>query len=147
MKQLTIFQHLRRALLAPCCALLLASSPVHAASNFDELGGMAGIEKIVANLIPMLTSDPRISAQFKDSNMDLLARQLVTQFCELSGGPCKRNGDSMAEVHKGMKITNLQFNALAEDLQIAMEKENIPSSAQNKLMAKLAAMQRDIVSK
>ncbi len=144
MMQLT---SLRRALLAPCCAFLLAGSPAQAASNFDELGGMEGIEKIVAQLIILIEADPRISAQFKESNMDLLARQLSTQFCQLSGGPCQRKGGSMSEVHKDMKITNLQFNALAEDLQIAMEKENIPTSAQNKLIAKLASMQREIVTK
>jgi hemoglobin len=36
---------------------------------------------------------------------------------------------------------------LAEDLQIAMEKNQIPSSISNKLVAKLAPMQRPIVSK
>lgn len=138
-----------RHLLAFACALMLTSSPLQAqqeSSHFAQLGSMEGIEKIVAELIPLIEADQRIAAQFKDTNMELLARQLVTQFCQLSGGPCERKGDDMRSVHKGMKITNLQFNALAEDLQIAMEKQNIPSSAQNKLLAKLAVMQREIVS-
>jgi len=50
-------------------------------------------------------------------------------------------------VHQDLQITNAMFNALAEDLQIAMEQHNVPSSVALKLIAKLAPMQRDIVTK
>jgi len=53
----------------------------------------------------------------------------------------------MYEAHDGMKISNAHFNALAEDLQMAMEKNNISSAIANQLVAKLAPMQRPIVSK
>ena len=53
----------------------------------------------------------------------------------------------MKSVHQDLQITNAMFNALAEDLQIAMEQHNVPSSVSNKLVAKLAPMQRDIVTK
>jgi hemoglobin len=53
----------------------------------------------------------------------------------------------MKTVHQDLQITNAMFNALAEDLQIAMEQHNVPSSISNKLVAKLAPMQRDIVTK
>jgi hemoglobin len=53
----------------------------------------------------------------------------------------------MSTVHKGLGLRNADFNALAEDLQIAMDRENVPYSAQNKLLAKLAPMQRVIVEK
>ena len=36
------------------------------------------------------------------------------------------------------------FNALVEDLQIAMDKRGIPFRAQNRLLAKLAPMYREI---
>ena len=53
----------------------------------------------------------------------------------------------MSDAHEGMGISNAHFNALAEDLQIAMENNHISSSISNKLVAKLAPMQRPIVSK
>jgi hemoglobin len=34
----------------------------------------------------------------------------------------------MKSVHQDLQITNAMFNALTEDLQIAMEQHNIPSS-------------------
>lgn len=40
--------------------------------------------------------------------------------------------------------TTAQFNALAEDLQFAMDSANVPFRAQNKLLAKLAPMLKDM---
>nr|GEU28319.1 conserved hypothetical protein [Tanacetum cinerariifolium] len=50
----------------------------------------------------------------------------------------------MATVHQDLKITNAMFNALTEDLQIAMERHNVPNRVANQLVAKLAPMQRAI---
>jgi hemoglobin len=131
-------------------ALILAAvSPVHAADDatFRGLGGKPGIRQIVATFVPLVLADPRIKETFSDSDMKHVAMRLEEQFCVLSGGPCEYKGDPMKEVHGGLKITNAQFNALAEDLQIAMERNAIPSHVQNKLVAKLAPMQRAIVTK
>jgi hemoglobin len=131
-------------------ALILAAvSPVHAADDatFRGLGGKPGIRQIVATFVPLVLADPRIKETFSDSDMKHVAMRLEEQFCVLSGGPCEYKGDPMKEVHGGLKITNAQFNALAEDLQIAMERNAIPSHVQNKLVATLAPMQRAIVTK
>ncbi|MES2047119.1 MAG: group 1 truncated hemoglobin [Pseudomonadota bacterium] len=114
---------------------------------FQGLGGKAGIDKIVDDFIPIVLADQRIGRFFEKIDTKHLASQLSDQFCELTGGPCKYKGKDMYEVHEGMDISNAHFNALAEDLQIAMEKNNIPSTISNKLVAKLAPMQRPIVSK
>lgn len=129
---------------------LLALAPVFAQaddSTFQGLGGKPGIKRIVDTLVPMLLADPRIKESFKDIDMKNLAMRLEEQFCELSGGPCVYKGKDMKEIHDGLNITNAQFNALAEDLQLAMEQVGVPSRVQNKLVAKLAPMQRGIVTK
>lgn len=114
---------------------------------YQGLGGKEGINKIVADFLPIVLADDRIKDAFKETDMERLGLMLAEQFCALTGGPCKYSGKEMQEAHKGMNINNAQFNALAEDLQIAMEKNNIPSSVSNKLVAKLAPMQRPIVTK
>lgn len=132
---------------------LLAASPAFAQvsalddSTFHGLGGKSGIKHIVATFVPMILADPRIKESFKDSDIKNLTMRLEEQFCELSGGPCKYQGKDMVDIHDGLNITNAQFNALAEDLQLAMEKVGVPSRVQNKLVAKLAPMQRGIVTK
>lgn len=132
---------------------LLATAPALAQvstvddSTYRGLGGKTGIKKIVDTFVPMILADPRIKESFKDSDIKNLAMRLEEQFCELSGGPCKYQGKDMVDIHDGLNITNAQFNALAEDLQMAMEKVGVPSRVQNKLVAKLAPMQRGIVTK
>ncbi len=136
-----------------CCALLCvasfatARSPAADDATFRGLGGKPGIKNIVATLIPIVLADARIKESFTDVDMKNLAMRLEEQFCELSGGPCKYGGKDMVEIHDGLNITRAQFNALAEDLQIAMERVGVPARYQNKLVARLAPMERGIVTK
>lgn len=114
-------------------------------SLYDELGGEAGISHIVDDTLLLVLQDPRIKDAFKDTNIKRLAGLLKEQFCEVSGGPCRYSGDNMKLTHEGQDVSSAQFNALTEDLQIAMENLNISSSVQNKLISRLAPMKRDIV--
>jgi len=52
----------------------------------------------------------------------------------------------MKTVHQDLQITRAMFNALTEDLQAAMEQHNVPGKVALKLVARLAPMQRDIVT-
>jgi hemoglobin len=128
---------------------LAALAPAHAAddSTYQGLGGQQGIKNIVATLVTLIKADVRIKESFSDSDMKHVAMRLEEQFCVLSGGPCKYEGEPMKESLGGLKVTNAQFNALAEDLQVAMERHGVASAVQNRLVAKLAPMQRDIVTK
>ena len=132
-------------------AAALATSSLAFAQAADAtylgLGGQAGIKQIVAALVPMLQADPRIAESFKDIDMVNVAMRLEEQFCELSGGPCRYKGKDMKEIHDGLNITNAQFNALAEDLQLAMDKAGVATRVQNRLLSKLAPMQKTVVTK
>jgi hemoglobin len=136
------------SILAVVFASIISFSPVNAADTlFDDLGGREGIARISEAAIDLSLEDPRIKHTFDDINIKRLKRLLTDQLCELTGGPCKYEGRSMAETHATHHLTNAHFNALVEDLQIAMDRENIPFRVQNRLLAILAPMQRDIVTK
>ena len=111
------------------------------------LGGSGGLKAIVDDFLNLVVADDRIKQQFADADMPHLAMRLNEQLCELSGGPCKYGGKDMKTIHADLHVTNAQFNALAEDLQVAMARHDVPARAQNKLLAKLAPMQRSIVTK
>ncbi len=114
---------------------------------YQAFGGKEGIKNVVDAFLPIVLADPRIKDKFKDADVERLGFLLTEQFCDLLGGPCQYSGKSMRKTHADKDITNAGFNALAEDLQIAMDKQGIPSSLQNKLIAKLAPMQSSIVTK
>ena len=62
-----------------------------------------------------------------------------------SGGPCSYAGKDMAGAHKHVNIAEADFNALVEDLMWAMDQRQLPRATQNRLLRRLAAMQRDVV--
>ncbi len=133
--------------ISSCLSASLSFAQTPSDTVFQKLGGKEGIDNIAAELVSLVLKDVRIKDTFKDVDTDRLKEKLAEQFCELSGGPCKYSGKDMTTIHQDLAISNAQFNALAEDLQIAMDKFNIASRVQNKLIARLAPMQRNIVTK
>lgn len=141
---------LRTLFITSCLVLLAAcagrSSPPADDSLFHSLGGKPGIEGIVGEFIFRLGQDSRVAHQFAKTDLDRFRDKLVEQFCVEAGGPCTYTGDDMVKSHKGQKIDDLQFNAVVEDLQAAMNARNVPVSAQNRLLRRLAPMRPNIVN-
>ena len=90
-------------------------------------------------------ADERINFTFADTDLDKFKKLLYEQICELTRGPCKYTGRDMYEAHRKLNIDNGHFNALAEDLYIAFDRVHVPYRVQNKVIALLAPMQRDVV--
>jgi hemoglobin len=113
---------------------------------YQQLGAQPGLVKLVDDFMVRLLADPRMNPFFKDVDQAHVKAELVTQFCQVSGGPCKRKGPDMKQAHAGMDINKNNFNALVEVLQQAMDAQGIAFTAQNKLLAQLAPMHRDIIN-
>jgi len=116
-------------------------------SLYQALGQKTGIAAIVGDMYDRVLVDPRIRAYFVDAPQKRVRQKLTEQICVLAGGPCQYTGRTMAESHKGLGIDQPAFNALVEDLQLAMDKYHVPYREQNKLLAKLAPMYRVIIEK
>ena len=134
--------------LLPAAAVLSALSvyaaPSRAAGAYDAFGGKPGIDRVADLGIERVLKDPRIKDRFANSNIPRLKALLSEQFCALLKGPCQYTGKDMRSVHAGMGLKDRDFNALAEDFQLAMDDLGIPFRVQNVLLAKLAPMDRDI---
>lgn len=113
---------------------------------YQQLGAQPGLVRLVDDFMVRLLADPRMNPFFKDVDQAHVKAELVTQFCEVSGGPCRRKGPDMKQAHAGMDIRKNDFNALVEVLQQAMEAQGIAFTTQNRLLARLAPMHRDIIN-
>jgi hemoglobin len=109
------------------------------------MGGTPVLQAAVDKFTDIVIADPRINFTFAETDLAKFKRLLFEQLCELSGGPCKYSGRDMRTAHEKLLINAAEFDALAEDLYIALGKSGVPYRLQNKLMAKLAPMKRDIV--
>jgi hemoglobin len=115
-------------------------------SLYQAFGEKAGLTALMDDFVKRLVADKRIGSFFKDTNQANLAQQLTDQLCMLSGGPCTYAGAPMKEVHADMDITKGDFNALVEVLQVSMDAKGIPFGAQNRMLARLAPMHREVVT-
>jgi hemoglobin len=114
---------------------------------YVAFGGKKGLDAIALDVVLRSKRDPRISKYFEKTNAQGLADALAEQFCFLLGGPCVYSGATMAKAHKDMGIRTADLLALVETLQDAMDEAKIPYATQNKLVALLAPMNRDVVEK
>ena len=124
-------------------------APVHPElkSVFDEFGGEMGMVELMEVFMDELLADPRMRPFFEGTDQDRVKRELAEQFCAILGGGCTYTGRDMKTAHEQLGATRADFNALVEDLQIAMDKQGIPFRAQNKLIAKLAPMHREVITR
>jgi hemoglobin len=121
------------------------AEPIAGDAVYNAFHGEAGIDRIVADLIRQVQTDPRITDIFKASDLVRLQTQLSSQICFLTGGPCLYAGKTMKESHKNLGLQDADLNALVEDLQNAMDHEGVPFRAQNRLLAKLAPLRKSVV--
>ena len=129
------------------------AEPVDAApaerSLYDRLGGKDGVEAIVDVFSKNLLADPRVNKSFKKSKDGLahFKQMIAEQICQLAGGPCQYSGKDMKEAHKGMGIADPQFDAVVEDLKLALDEKGASDQDKSDLFAALAPMRTDIVEK
>jgi hemoglobin len=111
---------------------------------FEQFGGEPGLVALMDLFMTKLVADPKTRPFFENANQAAVKKHLVEQFCAILGGGCAYTGRDMRTAHKGFDIGREQFNALVEDLQKSMDEKEIPFRAQNRLLAKLAPLHRDI---
>lgn len=116
-------------------------------SLYQEVGGEKKIEEIVNNFVREIEYDQAILPYFSGSNINRFKEKMTEQICNLTAGPCEYTGDSMAQVHSGMNITETDFNRTVELFINAMTESNVPHTTQNKILKKLAVMRKDIIYK
>lgn len=109
--------------------------------------GRAGIERIVEDFVGRAIADHRIADIFRGQDNVRLRRLLKEQFCYILNGKCAYSGRTMTDSHRNLGLQTADMGALIEDLQAAMRVEHVAFFAQNRFLAKLAPMKRDVVER
>lgn len=112
---------------------------------YETFGGKEGLTALIDDAMNRWLANPRTRGFFEHADQARIKELLVKQFCVVMHGPCTYDGRTMAEAHRGLNISEGSFYALVEELQVAMNKRHIPFNAQNRLIAALAPMHRDII--
>ena len=129
--------------------LLIAgcAGPSAQTTLYERLGGVRVIYVIVDDFVGRVTTDPRISRFFRDTNLPLIREQLTQLVCQASRGPCTYLGADMKTAHVGMGISNADFDAVAENLTTSLDKFKVAPREKSELLTILGKMRSDIVEK
>jgi hemoglobin len=115
---------------------------------YRRLGGREGIAVVVADFVVIMVADPRVNARFttlKPPEVEKFKSNLSDQICDATGGPCSYLGKDMKAAHKGMQITEAEWNATVENLGKALDKNKVGAAEQKELVGALGPMKPDIV--
>lgn len=91
-------------------------------SLYERLGKRKGINNFFTHLLPEHRANKKIAHLFKHSDDKKVIAHSTDFLVAGSGGPNKYKGRNMEKVHAHLKITNADFLAAGEDVQITMKK-------------------------
>jgi hemoglobin len=135
------------ATLAP--VLSGAQSAPASKSLYQRLGGYDALAAVTDDFIGRLAADAKLGKFFvglSDDSKGRIRQLVVDQLCAATGGPCIYLGRDMKTVHKGLNITEDDWQAMAVDLGATLEKFKVGATEQRDLATALAPIKADIVT-
>ena len=119
-------------------------------SLYKRLGGYDALAKVTDDFIVRLATDKTLGRFFvgaSDSSKMRIRQLVVDQLCAATGGPCVYIGRDMKTAHKGLGITEEDWNIAVKHLVATMTKFNVPEKEQKEVAAALTTLKSDIVEK
>ena len=145
----------RTALISLALLLLITPSLAMAQgrtekSLYQRVGGYDALAKVVDDFIGRLVADKRLEKFFVGHSEDSLKRirqHIVDQFCAATGGPCVYIGRDMKTTHKGLGITEADWDAAAKHLAASLDNFKVPEKEKSEILAFVTGLKKDIVEK
>lgn len=112
---------------------------------FDRLGGREAVESVVDDFYDRVLTDDRVIHHFEDSNTTELRAHQVQFLSAVTGGPVEYSGADMREAHRGMGITNEEFDIIADHLNTALSKNGASDADLNQVLETVEELRPEIV--
>lgn len=125
--------------------VLLAACAQSEPSLYQRLGGTPGIAAVVDDFVDNVRADPMIGKRFQGADIAHTKQMLTELICQDSGGPCTYSGRSMKDIHRGMDISDAEFNDMAGDMAKTLDKFKLPQREKADVLNLLASLRGDIV--
>ena len=119
-------------------------------SLYERLGGYDAIAAVTDDFIGRMATDKQLARFFVGHSEDSLKRirqHVIDQICMATGGPCVYTGRDMKTSHKGMGISEAEWNNAAAHLVATLDKFKVPATEKNELLAAVSSFKKDIVEK
>lgn len=118
---------------------------------YDRLGGVYDIATVVDDFIERLYVNDTLNAnpKIKEARDRVpkagLKYQVTAFICNSIGGPQNYTGRTMKETHKDLNITQKEWDAMAADFKVTLDKFNVPEKEQKELFDIVGSLKGDIL--
>jgi hemoglobin len=114
---------------------------------YERLGGYDAIAAVANDLLPRLRNDAQLGRFWKNRAEDSIMREkqlLIDFLCANAGGPMYYRGRDMALSHRGMGISESDWNVFVGHAGATLAKFKVPDAEQREVVALVQSLKKDI---
>lgn len=151
------FHHARIPIILIGIALILTgtasaqTSGDNEKSLYERLGGLQGISLVVSDFVddfiedPLIMSNPRVKERKSPDSAPYIKYQVTSMVCQATGGPCQYTGLDMREAHRGLNVSETEWDRMVEIFAETLQRHNVPERETQELFGILGPTKDDIV--
>ena len=115
---------------------------------YERLGGYDAIAAVANDLLPRLRADPQLGRFWAHRVEDGVMREkqlLIDFLCASAGGPTYYRGRDMGLAHRGMRISENDWNVFLGHAAATLAKFRVPEAEQRDVVAFVQSLKKEIV--
>jgi len=115
---------------------------------YERLGGYDAIAAVANDLLPRLRADPQLGRFWAHRGEDGVMREkqlLIDFLCASAGGPMYYRGRDMGPTHRGMRISESDWNVFLGHAAATLAKFQVPEAEQRDVVAFVQSIKNEIV--
>jgi hemoglobin len=128
------------------CADTAAPAEAPAVTIYQAIGGRAAVTAAVEGFYARLLADPVLSGFFPGGVAPRHRAYLVTILGEALGGPERYRGPDLARAHRGLGITDADFDRTAGHLAATLGSLGVPGHLAGQIMGIVAGLRSAVVT-
>lgn len=118
------------------------------ATLYERLGGYDAISAVVNDLLPRLMSDSQLGRFWENRGEDGINREkqlLIDYLCSNAGGPLLYTGRDNKTSHKGMGISESDWEKFMGHLNTTLDYFQVPQQERSDVLGFIESTKADIV--
>lgn len=115
---------------------------------YERLGGYNAIAAVANDLLPRLRADTQLGRFWAHCGEDGIMREkqlLIDFLCASAGGPMYYRGRDMALTHRGVRISDSDWNVFLGHAAATLAKFQVPEAEQRDVVAFVQSLRNDCV--
>lgn len=115
-------------------------------SLYDRIGGEPVARAICEDIWTNHTLNPIVNNRFSNSNPEYVKQKVFEIFASATGGPVEYTGKDMLTTHAAMNISDMEFNAVVDDVLKALDMNNVGKRERGEVLAILWSVKDQVVN-